>query len=84
MPKTTKKYYMSNRNHQEKFIDLFEYENLEGLDYENISESDYLNAVLGKGKFKGTDFGCIVIEKIEPFVSECVKEFIKNKSYYSK
>tara|TARA_R110002012_G_scaffold289716_1_gene482997 strand:+ start:819 stop:1070 length:252 start_codon:yes stop_codon:yes gene_type:complete len=80
MPKTTSKYYNTRRCPNEKFVDLFEHDNLEGLEYENISESDYLNAVLGKGKFKGTDFGCVVMERIEPFVAKCVKEFIKSKS----
>ena len=80
MPKTTAKYYKTNKDHPEKFVDLFEYEHLAGLEYENISESDYLNAVLGKGKFKRTDFGNVVIERIEPFVAKCVIDFIKSKS----
>ena len=80
MPKTTAKYYNTRRCPNEKFVDLFEHENLAGLEYENISESDYLNAVLGKGKFKGTDFGTVVLERIEPFIAQCVIDFIKSKS----
>jgi len=78
MPKTTAKYYNTRRCPNEKFVDLFEHKHLPDLEYENISESDYLNAVLGKGKFKGTDFGNVVIERIEPFVAKCVIDFIKS------
>ena len=80
MPKTTAKYYKTKREFNEKFVDLFDYENLEGLEYEDISESDCLNAVLGKGKFYGTDFGNVVIERIEPFIAKCVIDFIKYKT----
>lgn len=80
MPKTTSKYYKTKREFNEKFVDLFDYENLEGLEYEDISESDYLNVVLGKGKFYGTDFGSVIMERIEPFVAQCVIDFIKYKT----
>lgn len=79
MPKSLSSKYYTNRPFMEKLLDTFEYDYL-NLDYENITEKEYVDCLLRKGKFKGTDFSCKFMELIEPYFAEVVADFIKSKS----
>ena len=76
MPKTTAKYYKTKREFNEKFVDLFDYENLEGLEYEVIKSINFK-------KFK-INLICVEIldhNKISKNKSKKIHQILKKNNY---